>query len=450
MRSGPLPSTKRKRQSDILIWARDGDNEKAQEHPAYILEIEDVGDEDGAPSSNNNNNDQVWIEWASNGTTAQITKSRISSTGLTTRRRRNNDNSKGSGGDTNETSTSVSNKSIKVANESVKSKDEMYEKETGDNRKQSNDDDTDADIALTKLKEQSTAVPSPVASSQLKQEGLYDDDTDEDIAPDFIKSAQVKTEEDVYGEETDEEDGKEAAVLSTAISNSITNETDDDSDSDAESDSDEEAKTIARWDASNEEFNNSAKVYLWCEGKGRDEYGRSPGYGGLVLLPYNWYLFYEKLKRCNTWGDIRTLCDDDTYQTLVDRYERKYYSDEELTDRKSVCMDDFDLSEHESYGDLTAVGMFPPVLEQVMWGAAINQLPCAGNKFLSFRRGQQNVNSHSWMLDLGNAEGTWYEEQWLKFDYGEKDEIFEKIEELGCTVRYFPKLGKKFTSVYEM
>ena len=39
-------------------------------------------------------------------------------------------------------------------------------------------------------------------------EGLYDDDTDEDIAPDFIKSAQVKTEEDAYGEETDEEDGK--------------------------------------------------------------------------------------------------------------------------------------------------------------------------------------------------------------------------------------------------
>ena len=113
-------------------------------------------------------------------------------------------------------------------------------------------------------------------------------------------------------------------------------------------------------------------------------------------------------------------------------------------------MDDFDLSEHESYGDLTAVGMFPPVLEQVMWGAAINLLPCAGNKFLSFRGGQHNVNPHSWMLDLGNAEGTWYEEQWLKFDSGEKDEIFKKIEELGCTVRYFPKLGKKFTSVYEM
>lgn len=446
VRSGPLPSTKRKRKSDNLIWAQDGDNEKAQEHPAYLLEI----DEDGAPSSNNDN-DQAF--YSSNGTTAQVPKSRISSTGLATRRQRNNNNNwKGSGGDNIETSTSVSNKSIKVANESAKSKDEMYEGKTGVKLTQSNDDDTDADIALTKLKEQSTAVPSPVASSQLKQEGLYDDDTDEDIAPDTVKSAQVKTEEDVYGEETDEEDGKAAAVLSTAISSNNTNvETDDDdSDSDDESDVDEEAKTIARWDASNEEFNKSAKVYLWCEGKGRDQYGKPPGYGGLVLLPYNWYLFYEKLKRCKTWGDIRTLCDDDTYQTLVDRYERKCYSDEELTDRKSVCMDDFDLSEHESYGDLTAVGMFPPVLEQVMWGAAINLLPCAGNKFLSFRGGQHNVNPHSWMLDLGNAEGTWYEEQWLKFDSGEKDEIFKKIEELGCTVRYFPKLGKKFTSVYEM
>ena len=109
-------------------------------------------------------------------------------------------------------------------------------------------------------------------------------------------------------------------------------------------------------------------------------------------------------------------------------------------------MDQIDLSEHGSYDDLTAVGMFPPVIEQVMWGAANNQLGCAGSE--SFRHRAESP--HSWMLDYGNAEDTWYIEQWLKFDSGEKDEIFKKIEEVGCTVRHFPNLGKKFTSVYEM
>ena len=193
------------------------------------------------------------------------------------------------------------------------------------------------------------------------------------------------------------------------------------------------------------------------------------------MLPLNWYLFYKKLKRCKNWGDIRTLCDDNIYQTLVDRYELNYEycsdEDKQLTDSKSFCIDQIDLEEHSSYDDLSVVGTFPPVIEQVMWGAANNQIGCACRETFHHFHEKQRVenphrqrivlgresfchraeNPHSWMLDYGNAEGTWsMEEDWLRFDSGEKDEIFKKIEEVGCTVRYFPNLGKKFTSVYEM
>jgi len=79
-------STKRKRQSNDLIWARDGDQKNAQEHPCYLLEN---CNEEGAPSDNDN--DKVWVEWSSNGTVACIPKSRISTTGLSSRRSRRND-----------------------------------------------------------------------------------------------------------------------------------------------------------------------------------------------------------------------------------------------------------------------------------------------------------------------------------------------------------------------
>jgi len=78
-------STKRKRKSNDLIWARDGDHKNAQEHPCYLLEN---NCNKGAPSDNN---DKVWVEWSSNGTIACIPKSRISTTVLSSRRSRRND-----------------------------------------------------------------------------------------------------------------------------------------------------------------------------------------------------------------------------------------------------------------------------------------------------------------------------------------------------------------------
>ena len=62
-----------------LIWARDGDSDTAVCHPAYLLDNK-KGDAN-----------LVWIEWASNGTVAQIPESCISS-GLASRRSSRVDN----------------------------------------------------------------------------------------------------------------------------------------------------------------------------------------------------------------------------------------------------------------------------------------------------------------------------------------------------------------------
>ena len=53
------------------------------------------------------------------------------------------------------------------------------------------------------------------------------------------------------------------------------------------------------------------------------------------------------------------------------------------------------------------------------------------------------------MLEYGKIEEPFgMGERWLKFKL--QDKIFKKIEELGCTVRYFPKLGEEFISMFQM
>ncbi|KAL7541259.1 hypothetical protein ACHAXR_010769 [Thalassiosira sp. AJA248-18] len=99
------PSRKRKQTippNATLIWARDGDHDGAKEHPAYILssppqqslELSSVGG-DGCRENNDSKhvdgNDEgeecVWVQWASNGTVSRIPKSNLSS-GLPSRRSR--------------------------------------------------------------------------------------------------------------------------------------------------------------------------------------------------------------------------------------------------------------------------------------------------------------------------------------------------------------------------
>ena len=55
VRSSHQSNTKRKRKSNDLIWARDGDH--IQEHPAYILENCNEDDD-------TTNSDKVWVEWS--------------------------------------------------------------------------------------------------------------------------------------------------------------------------------------------------------------------------------------------------------------------------------------------------------------------------------------------------------------------------------------------------
>jgi len=427
------------------------------------------------------------------------------------------------------------------------------------------DEDTDEDIA-----------PDTVHSSQLKVKEEEEDTDDEVISPDHVESAQVKEEEDLYGQDTDDEDRKVAAAPSPIVSskvksepgNSYDMETDDeegnkldapspvvssqvkneevnsydmdtdgeddtlvgsssteseahsslgtvkvsvvkpsvdaklgltlynedpttvtitkiapdslfsgtrlkagmrldmmnenkyssykeyallaaqcininivasqadetdDSESEVESFASCESKSSTTWDSSNEAYNETAKVYLWCKGQySYEEYA-------LVLLPYNQYLFWKKLKQCKTWGDIRKLCNKKTYNRLLERYEMKheYDSDYEqdvnkLADNKAVCIGDFDLEEC-SDDDTPQVDMFPPPLEQVMWDGAASQ------------------KQHEWMLDYGEVTEAGNSGQcWLKFKLGDKDKIFKKIEELGCTVRHFPRLGEEFISIFQM
>ena len=648
-------STKRKRKSNDLIWARDGDHKNAQEHPAYILE--NCNEE--VTSKNDNDDDEVWVEWSSNGTVACIPKSRISTAGLSSRRRRttNNDTKQPAVNDVQQTisneqknapskkqsndsqSKSINNSTAatlkkvedsklddkriphqilvegcgipemngtyhldcgvervyiksgewkgevedflvyrsldshdkhthwyigiyrggyipsarfyKAANnteqptvngwtkvdhgvdpaptlkyvykttdnniassvsdstkvkkeDSTKVKEEMYGGETDDEdkkiaavptpvvssqlKKKEYDEDTDEDTPDTvqstqvKVKEEAgedtdeDAVPDSVHSAQVKQEHDEESTDDEGIAPDPILSTRVKTEEEETDDEGTPASAKEKPTrvlqkrwicdvckvkwfldFSEAVEHektcqyvgpspslsrsSDTNESGDDGEDRkiaASQAADEEKDTkndesISAWDSDNEEYDETAKVYLWCDAVDR-----------ILLVPYNYYLFFKKLELCRTWGDIRKLCGKDHYYHFEDMYKEKriyeYNSDfdedscnkkfieDEMTDDKSVCIDDFD----HSWRDLP-YGMFPPVIEQVMWDGAASQ------------------KRHDWMYDYGeNGENSLCGERWLQFNSEDKEKIFKKIEELGCTVKYHPQLGKEFKTIHNM
>jgi len=191
--------------------------------------------------------------------------------------------------------------------------------------------------------------------------------------------------------------------------------------------SDNDTYSIVTWDSSNEQFNKSANVYLWCE-----------NCSDLLLLPYNWYLFWRMLDQCQTWGEIRQLCGKNKrcYKWLLERYERRYemikdkkdkeFNVDMLTDNKAVCMDDFNICDHRLYqNNLPGFGLSPPLIEEVMQMATdLDETRCG------------------WMLDWADIE-LWRksDKYWLRFDLKDKDVIFKKLEDLGCTLRYSSKLN---------
>ncbi len=85
--NSPGSGKKRKAAADrgTFVWAREGDHDTAKEHAAYLLQSCDV------PRSEGNEDDYVYVRWASTGTIQCIPKSNISSTeedDLSHRRRR--------------------------------------------------------------------------------------------------------------------------------------------------------------------------------------------------------------------------------------------------------------------------------------------------------------------------------------------------------------------------
>lgn len=85
-------------------------------------------------------------------------------------------------------------------------------------------------------------------------------------------------------------------------------------------------------------------------------------------------------------------------------------------------MDDFNLCGDRD--ELQLLDAFPPILERLTWEVAT-----------------RDRESHGWMFEYGKIElldSIGYD--WLKFYLKDKDAIFKKIEDLGCTVRYSSKL----------
>jgi len=607
----------RKRKSNNLIWARDGDGKNAQEHPCYLLD-KYCNEHGGWLSS-----DKVWVEWSSNGTIACIPESRISTTGLSSRRRRTNNNDTKQTGDNNEQTTtnterakaipeqilvegcalsevngtyiqrdksdkckgfplyskkgrwkgeitdfvfyrdinnsghgywyiglqfestpssrfflpsnciykskinsfdtgtlppikgweaaergldpaptltykyksnddnitsSVSD-SIKVKKEDTKVKKEEYGGETDDEEDDSDrkiaavpflvssssqlttksvyDEDTDDDAApdpvqSTQLKVKEEAgedtddevAPDTVQSAQVKEEG--EDTDDEAPAPDQIQSSQLKSEEDLYGQDTDDEDGKLApspvtsAKVKSEHVNSYNMETDDeDNKLDAplpvvleavatkrNADQLNLYKEETHWmfssaigteellswnDMEKGSFSNASYVYYSTKDK-------------FYILPEGVYMFWSTLFECKTWGDIRTKYSRGFYVMLMRMYIDNHSLGIDKTRLDGKCFKGdraFRLSDfnpkvrHNAEHFPILHSSFPPCLEQM-------QLV--------------SLEKHTFWSFGYNADGCLY------FDGSLKKEILDKVkDDYDITPRYESGMAKfkSIDSVYK-
>ena len=98
------------------------------------------------------------------------------------------------------------------------------------------------------------------------------------------------------------------------------------------------------------------------------------------MLPYDRFVFWRKLLKCKTWGDIRAMCNDDWIEMMKDRYKRRWDPWEELEEddekhinnlKDDTVIDfgeegDFDLCDHLDL-DTTFCEKFPPPIERLMY-----------------------------------------------------------------------------------
>lgn len=98
------------------------------------------------------------------------------------------------------------------------------------------------------------------------------------------------------------------------------------------------------------------------------------------MLPYDRFLYWQKLLECKTWGEMKAMSNDEDIEKFKDRYKRRWNPDEDLEEDDEKHIDnlkddtvidfgdegDFDLCDPADIFD-TFFDMFPPPIERLMY-----------------------------------------------------------------------------------
>ena len=174
-----------------------------------------------------------------------------------------------------------------------------------------------------------------------------------------------------------------------------------------------------------------SKMYAWCAGS------------KLYMLPYNRIIFWRKLLKCKTWGDMKAISNDEDIEMLKDRYKRRWDDWGELEEdhekhinnlKDDTVIDlgicgDFDLQENGDYGDDTACGWFPPLVELLMY--------------------DEFYEKEDWVRFnyYGKVIGGW--NSWFfEIDKEDREEIFNDMEKRELVAIYCPQMRDIFQSYH--
>ena len=177
-------------------------------------------------------------------------------------------------------------------------------------------------------------------------------------------------------------------------------------------------------------FRQYKGMYAWCEKLNQGVYGDL-----LYMIPYEDYLFWRRLPKCKTWGEIKAIASDEYISMLTNRYEmrcERYDGDElpRLDDDTEIDFSaegSFCLMEHESYGDCTPYGTFPPMIDDIM---------------------AQYRESHLWMCKFGKCDGGWNNEHY-RIQLKEKETMFKDMSKHSRAAIHCPQLEHIFPSVFD-
>ena len=305
------------------------------------------------------------------------------------------------------------------------------------------------------------------SSFQMSKEKEYDYDTDcenekHHEVPDGVPSVSIKEEEGVFGEDTDDESDmerkpraqdtlettnpQESANLESLTNEHVAELAKAPKCNNKEGTCKSKGEESDYWDENKLEpiddqslADQDKYTYAWCEGNIESRSALT-----IMLLPYERYIFWRKLLRCETWGEIRAICDKELYETMVEKYRKnqKFGPDygplfkplddnwTELDDDEPVTVEE-DFYFDECGEDFGLSAQFPPYIEVLQYNEATDE-------------------KHKWMMDFAeHEESRWSECDWITFEHKKKDDMLRKIEDMGCTAKYCPKLNKELRSMCE-